>query len=293
VEIVVGIDGSTDAEWALRWAVEEARLRDARVRAVLVWTAAGPPHEQAKPPPATSPAHPRWVAECLLRDIVERVRADVPDARILEQAVFGPPVQRLLAESERAAVLVLGAHGTSRTRRMLTGSVSLACVHGARIPVVVVRGEPARDRRAPVVVGVDGSTASVEALAWAADEAERRQVPLWVMHAWKPVPATVAVRLSVADEVLRDAAQAVLDEAVSAGLAGYSGRLEVEKALIVGNAAHGLINTSTGAQLLVLGARGGGGFTDLLLGSTSSQCVQHAACPVAIVRNRGDAGRDG
>jgi nucleotide-binding universal stress UspA family protein len=176
---------------------------------------------------------------------------------------------------------------------MLTGSVSLACVHGARIPVVVVRGERARDRRAPVVVGVDGSTASVEALAWAADEAERRQAPLWVRHAWKPVPATVAARLSVADEVFRDAAQAVLDEAVSAGLAGYSGSLEVEKALIVGNAAHGLINTSAGAQLLVLGARGGGGFTDLLLGSTSSQCVQHAACPVAIVRNRGDVGRDG
>jgi nucleotide-binding universal stress UspA family protein len=289
VDIVVGIDGSADAERALRWAVEEACLRGGRVRAVLVWTAAGPPREPSRPPPATSPEHPRWVAECLLRDVVERVRADVPEARILEQIVFGPPVQRLLAASDEAALLVLGAHGTSRTRRMMTGSVSLACVYGASIPVVVIRGERTPDRQAPIVVGVDGSTASVDALSWAADEAELRQVSLRVLHAWNPVPATVAGRLSLADEVFRDTAQSLLDRAVNARVSGR-GRLEVETTLIVGNATHGLINASAGAQLLVLGARGGGGFAELLLGSTSSQCVQHAACPVAVVRGPAGTG---
>ncbi|WP_462203346.1 universal stress protein [Frankia sp. CcWB3] len=282
-EIVVGIDGSADAERALRWAVDAARLRDARVRAVLVWAAAGPPHERSKPPSATSPEHPCWTAQWLLHDVVERVRKDEPAARIFERTVYGAPVQMLLAESDRAAMLVLGAHGASRTQRRLTGSVSLACVHDAAVPVVVVHGERGRSRPGPVVVGVDGSAASVDALAWAAGEAAMRRAPLRVVHVWEPLPATLTGRVGLGDEAFRDAAQAVLDESANAGLAGWEG-IGVETGLIVGNAAYGLINAAARAQLLVVGARGRGGFAELLLGSTSSQCVLHAACPVAVVR---------
>ncbi|KJE22477.1 universal stress protein UspA-like protein [Frankia torreyi] len=280
-QIVVGIDGSADAERALRWAVDAARRRDAQVRAVLVWAAAGPPHEPGVPPAATSPEHPRWTAPWLLHEVVERVRKDEPTARIVERTVFGPPVQTLLAESDHAAMLVLGARGVDRTRRMLTGSVSLACAHGATVPVVVVHGGTAPGHR-PVVVGVDGSRASIEALAWAAVEAELRGAALRIVHVWEP-PPPAADRLDEGDGVFRAAAQAVLDESASAGLAGRAD-LTVDTDLVMGNAAYGLINTAVRAQLLVVGARGRGGFADLLLGSTSSQCLLHATCPVAVIR---------
>ncbi|MBL7488000.1 universal stress protein [Frankia sp. AgB1.9] len=282
-DIVVGIDGSRDAERALRWAVHAARPRDACVRAILVWAAAGPPCEQSHPPPATSPEHPRWTAQWMLNDVVERVTKDEPSARIHPRTLYGPPVQKLLAEADDAALLVLGVHGTSRTHRILTGSVSLACAHGATVPVVVVRGEPHGDGHAPIVVGVDGSQASVDALVWAADEAALRRAPLRVAHVWEPVPTFLAAQISRGDEAAREAARAVLEQSVSAGLAGRPG-LQVDTSLIEGTPAHSLINAAAHAQLLVVGGRGCGGFAQLLLGSTSSQCLLHAACSVAVVR---------
>jgi len=289
-EIVVGIDGSEDAELALRWAVEEARHRDTYVRAVLAWAAAGPPHDRSRPPPATSPEHPRWTAQWLLHDAVERVRKDDRAAQILETVVYGSPVQKLLAESDQADMLVIGAHGASRTQRMLAGSVSLACVHGASVPVVVVHSSRGGSPRGPIVVGVDGSRASVDALAWAASEADLRGAELRVIHAWEPVPEQLAGRLGIGDQAFRDAARAILDESTSAGLAAWTG-LQVRTSLIMGSATYGLINAAANAQLLVVGARGRGGFAELLLGSTSSQCVLHAACPVAVIRRPTSARR--
>jgi nucleotide-binding universal stress UspA family protein len=283
-DIVVGIDGSADGERALRWAVEAAGARGTVVRAVLAWAAAGPAHDRSHPPPATSPEHPRWTARWLLDDVVDRVRADVPAARVEGRIVYGPPVQKLLAESDQAAMLVLGAHGTSRTHRMLAGSVSLACAHGATVPVVVVRGGAAGDGRGPVVVGVDGSPASRDALRWAADEARLRGASLLVVHTWEPVPAALAARTGLGDEVLRDAAGAVLDQTITDALADRAG-LDLRRNLVMGAPSYGLINAAAGARLLVVGARGRGGFDDLLLGSTSSQCLLHATCPVAVVRH--------
>jgi nucleotide-binding universal stress UspA family protein len=299
VDIVVGVDGSLEAEAALRWAVHAARPLGARVRAVLVWAPAGPSCPGTKPPAPTSPEHPRWTAQWLLRETVQRVRADVPDARILEQAVFGPPVQRLLAESDHAAMLVVGARGSGENARMLTGSVSLACAHGACVPVVVVHGAPARragdrdEEEAPVVVGVDGSQGSADALVWAARAAVAPPAPLWVVHVGDEALAGLAARLGVGGEEFRRAARGVLDDSMrEAGLAvaGAGGLVDVRGDVLVGNVAEQLTDVSADARLLVVGARGRGGFADLQLGSTSAQCVQHAACPVAVIRPPRSAG---
>jgi len=277
-DIVVGVDGSEDSERALRWAVAEGQARDVCVRAVLVWASAGPPRSESRPPPPTSPEHPRWVAERMLERVVEKVRADMPVARIDERAMFGPPVSTLLAAAADAEMLVLGAKGMTSGRRTLAGSVSLACTHRATVPVVVVHPSPSGngadvDRPGPppeIVVGIDGSSASIDALRWAVAEATQRRAPLRIVHVSpaqaSPSPAAVLNLTAVRAEI--------------------DGRptLETTSDVRFGHVADQLIEAAASAQLLVVGARGGGGFDGLLLGSISSQCVMYAPCPVAVIR---------
>jgi len=277
-DIVVGVDGSEDSERALRWAVAEGQARDVCVRAVLVWASAGPPRSESRPPPPTSPEHPRWVAERMLERVVEKVRADMPVARIDERAMFGPPVSTLLAAAADAEMLVLGAKGMTSGRRTLAGSVSLACTHRATVPVVVVHPSPSGngadvDRPGPppeIVVGIDGSSASIDALRWAVAEATQRRAPLRIVHVSpaqaSPSPAAVLNLTAVRAEI--------------------DGRptLETTSDVRFGHVADQLIQAAASAQLLVVGARGGGGFDGLLLGSISSQCVMYAPCPVAVIR---------
>jgi nucleotide-binding universal stress UspA family protein len=288
-DIVVGVDGSEDSERALRWAVTEGLARDACVRAVLVWAAAGPPRSESHPPPTTSPEHPRWVAERMLDRVVERVRADVPAARIEERTMFGPPVSTLLTAAADAEMLVLGAKGMSAGMRALAGSVSLACTHRAAVPVVVVHPSPPAnaadaDRPGPppdIVVGIDGSAASIDALRWAVEEATVRRAPLRIVHV-SSARADDAPAARTAEE------RAIVEEVpnLAAVRAEIDGRpsLETTSDLRIGHVADQLIQAAACAQLLVVGARGGGGFEGLLLGSISSQCVMYAPCPVAVIR---------
>lgn len=134
----------------------------------------------------------------------------------------------------------------------------------------------------PVVVGVDGSPEALVAVAWAADEAIRRTAPLQVLHAniWPLIrghwPTDYTHQLQLRGEEL---VQEAVDHAhKSAPTAAISG------AVVTGAAAPVLITRSTNAQLVVLGSRGLGGFTGLLVGSTAVKLAEYAACPVVVVR---------
>jgi nucleotide-binding universal stress UspA family protein len=167
---------------------------------------------------------------------------------------------------------------------MIVGSVSGGCVHEAPGPVVVVHGHVERkpDTR-PVVVGVDGSPRSMDALRWAADEAKLRGVTLRVVHAWTGVPPMYTGYYPLLDgAAIEKAARTLLDDTVERILGGRSD-VNVEASLVYGHAANSLIEAADTAQLLVVGTRGHGGFAELLLGSTSHQCLTHANCPVAVI----------
>jgi nucleotide-binding universal stress UspA family protein len=139
--------------------------------------------------------------------------------------------------------------------------------------------------RAQVVVGVDGSPASRNALTFAAGEARQRgalltvvtsfEVPdiLWLGHPTEP--RALDDRL----EVARRASRKVVDEQLS----DQSG-LDIEVVATTAAPTVSLIDRSAGADLLVVGSRGRGGFRGLIMGSVSMQCVLHARCPVAVVR---------
>jgi nucleotide-binding universal stress UspA family protein len=134
-----------------------------------------------------------------------------------------------------------------------------------------------------IVVGVDASDGAVRATRWAASEAVMRGATLQLVHAF-PTPELVALPSIVtlpSDDELRDAAQQVIDDTIAE--AGGVGDVEVTRTVHAGGAASVLCEVAAGADLLVVGARGLGGFRGLLLGSVTHQVVAHSPCPVVVV----------
>lgn len=137
-----------------------------------------------------------------------------------------------------------------------------------------------------IVVVVDGSEGSLEALRFALEEARLRGGTVTALLAWS-VPFVADVPTGLLPEMMDDFradAEALLAGQVAA--AGDPGGVEIERLVVEGPPAQALVHASEGAALLVVGSRGRGGFKGLLLGSVSSQCVHHATCPVVIVPPR-------
>ena len=142
----------------------------------------------------------------------------------------------------------------------------------------------------PVIVGVDGSEQSLLAVEWAAQEARRHSSPLRIvsapdvmprMHAYHASPAEIAAALrGVAARAL--AAAITRCEEVAPGL-------PVDTCLLSGSPAVAVAETGSDASMLVVGARGAGGFAAMMLGSVSRYVAAWAPCPVAVVREESSA----
>jgi len=138
-----------------------------------------------------------------------------------------------------------------------------------------------------IVVGIDGSDGSERALEWAAAEARTRNASLKLVTAWHLSPAMYSgIGWAGLDaEVikgLREVAEQQLDETWKQHAKSLDG-LDVERIVSEDAAAQALLDAAKGADLLVVGTRGHGGFTGLLLGSVSQQCAHHSPCPLVIV----------
>jgi len=137
-----------------------------------------------------------------------------------------------------------------------------------------------------IVFGHDGSTCAQEALSWAGRLAAKADVDLHVVRAWAimtaPQPSTWAPGYV---PPLTDYEKAVLDELTAhVSAAGLDPKVRVTCHVVHRSPAEGLLSAAEGASLLVVGARGRGGFRGLLLGSVSDQLVHHSPCPVTVVR---------
>jgi nucleotide-binding universal stress UspA family protein len=138
-----------------------------------------------------------------------------------------------------------------------------------------------------IVVGVDGSEGSLTALRWALGEARLRGAGVDAIHSWHyPYAAYTEVTGMAAGVVdraeLEKVGQEVLQKTVEA-VADEAEGVPVNAVLVQGGAAASLLHAAVGADLLVVGTRGHGGFTGLLLGSVSQAAVHHAPCPVVVV----------
>jgi nucleotide-binding universal stress UspA family protein len=209
-----------------------------------------------------------------------------PEVAVSGAVVDGAATPVLLDESRTAALVVLGHRGLGGFAGLLIGSVTVQVSARAQCPVLVVRGEPRAD--GPVVVGVDGSANSSEAIAFAFDEASHRGAPLLAVHAWLyPSPVGPGDILPLVYDL--DALGAEEERALAESVAGFAARypdVPVRHRLVQGSPARVLVEESKVAQLVVVGAHGRGALGGLLLGSVSHAVLHHAHSPLAIVRHR-------
>ena len=152
------------------------------------------------------------------------------------------------------------------------------------------------DTEPRIVAGVDGSPSSVGALRWAIRQAGLTGATVDAVIAWH-YPAAAAgygwapVGMDQAGSFdAKEIAEKIVADAVS-NAAGPASDVRVRSLTAEGNPAQVLVGAAAGADLLVVGSRGHGGFTEALLGSVSQHCVQHAPCPVVVIRGQ-DSGNE-
>ncbi|MFE2757676.1 universal stress protein [Actinosynnema sp. NPDC059335] len=279
--IVVGVDGSASAVRAAEWAAAEAvrhRVPLELVHAFMPPTRGYPEivltgHEVRE---AFEGQGRRWLAEA-----ADAVRAAVPE--VGTSLVVDTPAGALISESRRAGLVVVGSRGLGGFSGLLVGSVAVAVSAHGECPVVVVR-EPRRPD-GPVVVGVDGSPASEEAVGFAFEEASRWDAPLDAVIAWNDflVDSPYGSRLTVDWSQVEDEQRRVLAERLAGWQEKYPD-VRVDRVVVRDRPVRALLRAAENARLLVVGSRGHGGFTGMLLGSTSQALVHHASCPLAVVR---------
>ncbi|MER7444309.1 universal stress protein [Micromonospora avicenniae] len=283
--VVVGVDGSDAALDAVRVAAREAEHRHRPLRIVHAFSWPLTVADLGPAPFAAETAGVRDEAEKFVAQAVAEAGKVTPDVPVTGAVVDGAATPVLLDEARDAALVVLGHRGLGGFAGLLIGSVTVQVSARAQCPVLVVRGEPRAD--GPVVVGVDGSELSIEAVDFAFEEAARRGTSLVAVHAW--LDPVVLFPGAVAPPVTDLAAYADDERRVLAeSVAGHAERypeVSVRHELVHGSPAQALIEQSRDAQLVVVGAHGRGALGGLLLGSVSHAVLHHTQSPVAIVRH--------
>lgn len=283
--VIVGVDGSAASDRALAWALDEAQRRGLPLRLLhareVVAYAAGIP---AVDPVAWG--DPQWV----LQAAHARVTELAPEQVLAEDDVLGTPASTaLITASARADTIVVGARSHNSFGAFVLGSTSLRLASRAACPVVVIRDLPPVAAAAPrIVVGVDGSPTSDDALTYAFERADEQQVPLTVVHAWPGDLSVEAIRLTdgIADEV-RAATLNAQHVTMHAKLAPWREKFPDVTVHVVVPAIdprEAIVEESATASLVVVGSRGLGGLRGMVFGSVSEGVLHHALCPVAVVR---------
>lgn len=283
--VVCGVDASPAGTAALQWALREAVSLGVPLHAVRAWRFEAYVAETYMYAASTGDPTEAAAAQLEADELLKAVSERVPGADTVEctaTAVFGPPARVLVERSRDAAVLVVGTRAHGALSRAVLGSVSSAVLHHASGPVALVPEPRTAGAAAPrVLVGVDHSPEALKALAVAVEQAVRRDATLVPVYVHQPleVPRGGA---HPADLALLEHSERHQLEAAATGTA--AGVPHVDALVLVGNPAVELLAAARPQDLLVLGSRGRGGFAGLLLGSTSTQVVQHAPCPVLVVR---------
>ncbi len=284
--IVAGYDGSPASRTALHWAAAEADRLHARLRVVEAFELV----IALRPTPGTVVplAALRTAREHGLTALADGLRAQHPDLQLETVLVEGTPAETLIEETAQARMVVLGSRGLGGWTGLMVGSVAVQVSTYAQCPVVVVPADlrPRAHEKPTVVVGVDGSKTSAKAIDFAFDQAEALGAKIVAVHAWTSPYLTYAdgrSMLQFDEQEVKESGRLLVAESVAGALADHPD-VECETRLISGHAARAILLAAESAELAVVGSRGRGGFTGLLLGSVSQSVLHHAHCPVAIVR---------
>lgn len=288
--VVVAVDGSEASKNAVRWAANTAMKRGIPLRIASSYTVPQFLYAEGMVPPKD--LFDDLQAETLEK--IEEARAVAhevaPEIKIGHTIAEGSPIDMLLELSKGVTMIVMGSRGMGGLSGMVMGSVSSSVVSHASCPVVVVREDnhvTEDTKYGPVVVGVDGSEVSQKATEVAFAEAAARGAELIAVHTWMDMQVQASLAgLSAAQaewaEVEKDQAN-LLDERLLEFIAKYPD-VKVKKVITRDRPVRALSDAAVGAQLLVVGSHGRGGFKGMLLGSTSRSLLQSAPCPMMVVR---------
>ncbi len=305
-DIVVGVDGSDESFHALRWALAEAAVEKRNVKIVFGWTRSWDHNTE----PEDDESWEQWQHSIVgrLRTWVDEACSgmdiDIDPATLTLTSVRASGTAALLQVGDSAHQIVVGRRSITPVLRWILGSSSMSLAQSAHVPVTIVRVEdkhrveddiatallpdlftnagvsPDGGDTRPVVAGVDGSPASVQALQFAAKVAQSHRVPLHVIMCWRmrdyaglPDIETMDQGQKRAEEIVASAvAQAELDSDIDV----YTHVFSIA-------AAKGLACASRYASRLVIGAGGAAGADAYMLGSVSRQVVDMAECPLTVV----------
>ncbi len=273
--VIVGIGDTLDRA-LIGWAADEAAARHAPLLVCHVWEP-GELHQAG--PGAPEPARS---AEQLVREAAGMAHTWFPDLAVSTAVGQGRAVPALLRASLDARMVVLGARGDGGFAGRQLGSVAEQVATRAHCPVAVVR--PLTTPEATdVVVGVDGAAHSEVTLRAAAGQAHRLDGRLIVVHGYRlPPPAEYGPNAGVDEPHHRADAEDLLERLIEQ-LGPDRDELKIESRAVHGNPAEALLDAAAEAAVLVVGARGPGGFTGLITGSVGQHVLRHARCPVLVV----------
>lgn len=284
--VVAGVDGSPAGMAAAEAAAEEARLREVPLRLVHAYHWPTAPVGGARLVYEPDVDAMRNMAERFMADAASRARSVAPDIDVTTDLLWGEALKVLVRLSHKATLIVVGSRGLGSFTGLLVGSVALHLVAHTHCPVEVVRGRPRPS--GDVLLGIDGSPAAQPSVDFAFDEAALRGCGVTAVHAWSEwttpaqPPPDRSMPYAYEAGMLRDDGERLLAESL-AGSGERQPDVPVERRTVRGRPRETLIEGSKHARLLVVGARGRGGFAGLLLGSVSQAALHHADCPVAVV----------
>jgi nucleotide-binding universal stress UspA family protein len=264
--IVVGVDESHGARTAVKWAADDAELRERPLRIVCAHHGSGEAEQ---------------LAGRLIADAIDDLGANHPRVVAEGAPVEGDAVHVLLEESKGARLVVVGPRRHTALGSSVMGSVSGAIAARSESPVVVVCGPAGMpEEGAAVVAGVDGTEASEDVLGFAFEHAAVHRTALRAVLCFHPdLLATMSWRAEPPPPNS-------VDSWLADGLVGlrekYPG-VQVHPEVLREHPKSGLLKASEGQYLLVVGSRGKHAHAGSLLGSVSQRVLHHATCPVAVV----------
>jgi nucleotide-binding universal stress UspA family protein len=281
--IVVGIDGSAHGWAALAWAAELASQQSMPVHII---------HAFAPDIPmlgfgSTDQSSIKDEGERLLATARARAHAVDPTLTVTTSLPPGFASPALVKASHDATMVVLGAVGHGLLSRATIGAVAQQVAAHATCPVVIVGHEGHSETpHHRVVVGVDGSTASAAALHTAFDYAASRQAELGVVHAWEAKgPADPTLQTDSSWPAYESDLEHRVGREIATSSAAHPA-VKVRHQVVRDSPVAALIQAADSADLVVVGARGTGGFPGLHLGSVSSRLLGRTACPLVLVHAR-------
>lgn len=278
--LLVAYNGSADARRALTWAAHES-LRSGVPLHVIAVNEILPPTWGGVGGTVVITEDYALDSSALLEE-AQKILAEEGVTAVTAEQRTGPVVSELLRAAESASALVIGSRGHGPVGEALIGSVSQHCARHATCPVVVVK-QPSDPEARRIVVGVDGSPASAAALDYACERAEATGETVVAIHGFRVHAPSTDVWASTPRSVDTAERERLLAESV-AGMREDHPDLRLEREVVLVAPDKALVDASASASLVVVGSRGLGYFSGLLLGSVSQAVLHRATCPVAVVR---------